>query len=82
MVRTQIQLTDDQAARLKEMAHETNDSIAAIIREALDRFFTMQQPSNRRALYRQALGVVGKYSAGVHDVSIEHDRYLEEEFKS
>jgi predicted transcriptional regulator len=82
MVRTQIQLTDEQAARLKEMAHESNESMAAIIRKALDGFLSTQQSPNRRSLYRQASGVVGKYSAGVHDVSIEHDRYLEEEFKA
>jgi predicted transcriptional regulator len=54
MVRTQIQLTDEQASRLKEMAHESNESIAAIIRKALDGFLLKQQPSNRRTLYRQA----------------------------
>jgi hypothetical protein len=81
MVRTQIQLTDEQASRLKEMAHESNESIAAIIRKALDGFL-LKEPPNRRVLYRQASGVVGKYTAGVHDVSMEHDRYLEEEFRS
>ena len=81
MVRTQIQLTDEQASLLKEMAHEGNESVAAIIRKALDQFLLKQQP-NRRTLYRQALGAVGKYRAGVHNVSIEHDLYLGEEFKS
>lgn len=81
MIRTQIQLTEEQASLLKEMAHESNESIAAIIRKALDQYLLKQQP-NRRTLYRQALAAVGRYSAGVHDVSIEHDLYLEEEFKS
>lgn len=81
MVRTQIQLTDEQASLLKQMAHDNNESIAAIIRKALDQFLLKQQP-NRRALYRQALAAVGKYRAGVPDVSIEHDRYLEEDMRS
>ncbi len=81
MVRTQIQLTDEQATLLKEMAHENNESVAALIRKALDQFLLKQQP-NRRALYRQALAVVGKYKAGVHDISTEHDRYLEDDFMS
>ncbi|MGA2400253.1 MAG: CopG family transcriptional regulator, partial [Syntrophobacteraceae bacterium] len=72
---------DEQVSLLKEMAHESNESIASIIRKALDQFLLKQQP-NRRTLYRQALAAVGKYRSGVHDVSIEHDRYLEEEFKS
>ena len=81
MVRMQIQLTEEQTARLRELAHASNESIAAIIRRALDQFLSKQEP-NRRTLYRQALTVVGKYQAGVHDVSLEHDRYLEEEFGS
>jgi predicted transcriptional regulator len=80
MIRTQIQLTDKQAARLKDLAHSSNESMAAIIRKALDQFLLKQEP-DRRALYRQALATVGKYKAGVPDVSIDHDRYLEEEFR-
>lgn len=81
MVRTQIQLTEDQAIRLKELAHAGNESIAAVIHKALDQYLSRQEP-DRRTLYRQALGVVGKYRIGLHDVALEHDRYLEEEFRS
>ena len=81
MIRTQIQLTDKQAARLKDLAHASNESMAAIIRKALDQFLLKQEP-DRRILYRQALATVGKYKAGAPDISIEHDRYLEEEFSS
>ena len=81
MIRTQIQLSEEQAARLKELAHAGNESVAAIIRKALDQFLANQKP-DRRTLYRQALAVLGKYQAGLHDVSLEHDRYLEEEFSS
>ncbi len=79
MVRTQIQLTEKQAAQLKELAHESNESIAAIIRKALDQYLDKQQPE-RHTIYRQALTIVGKYESGLPDVSREHDRYLEEEF--
>lgn len=81
MVRTQIQLTDAQVALLKEMAHENNESLAAVIRKAVDQFLLREQPS-RRLLYRQAMAAVGKYGAGIHDISIEHDRYFEEECES
>ena len=81
MICTRIQLTDKQATRLKDLAHSSNESMAAIIRKALDRFLLKQQ-ADRRALYRQALATVGKHKAGVPDVSIDHDRYLEEEFRS
>ena len=81
MIRTRIQLSDEQAARLKELAHASSKSMAGIIREALDQFLSKQEP-DRRTLFRQALTVVGKYKAGVPDGSLEHDRYLEEEFGS
>lgn len=81
MVRTQIQLTEEQAALLKEMAHQNKESIAAIIRRALDQYL-LKQPPNRRALYRQALAAAGKHRAGVPDISTDHDRYLEEELPS
>jgi hypothetical protein len=42
----------------------------------------LKQEPDSRTLYRQALATVGKYKAGVLDVFIDHDRYLEEEFRS
>lgn len=63
MIRTQIQLTDEQAARLKALAHAGNESIAAVIRKALDQFLSKQKP-DRRTLFRQALTAVGKHEAG------------------
>ncbi|MHC1727400.1 MAG: ribbon-helix-helix protein, CopG family [Syntrophobacteraceae bacterium] len=80
MVRTQIQLTEEQSARLKEIAHAGNKSMAALIRKALDQFLAKQEP-DRQALYRRAAKVIGKYRSGVPDISLEHDRYLEEDFK-
>ena len=79
MIRTQIQLTEAQAERLKRLAHESGQSTAAILRQALDQFLARQQP-NRRALYRRALEAAGKYSDEASDVARQHDRYLEEAF--
>ena len=81
MIRTQIQLTDEQATRVKELAHTSNESMAAIVRKAVDQFILKQEP-DRRTLYRQALATAGKYKARKPDISIEHDRYLEQEFRS
>jgi predicted DNA-binding protein len=81
MIRTQIQLTEEQGERLKELARTRNKSMAGVIREALDQFLGNQEPGGR-TLYRQALKAVGKYRCGVNDISIEHDKYLEEEFGS
>jgi len=47
MVRIQIQLTKDQTTRLKELAHAGNESLAAIIRKALDQYLSRQESDRR-----------------------------------
>ncbi|NQU64699.1 MAG: ribbon-helix-helix protein, CopG family [SAR324 cluster bacterium] len=81
MVRTQIQLTEDQARLLRELALAGNESVAALIRKAIDRFLVTGKP-NRAAQYRQALSLAGKYKTEKSDTAVEHDRYLEEAFGS
>lgn len=79
MIRTQVQLTEEQARLLREISRTGRESIAALIRRAVDQFLMSRKP-DRFALYRQASTVVGKYEAGASDISLEHDRYLEEAF--
>lgn len=80
MIRTQAQFTEEQYDQLKELSQSTKEPIASLIRRAVDQLLLTRKP-DRRALYRQALAVVGKYRAGQGDISIEHDRYLEEAYK-
>ncbi len=81
MVRTQIQLTDEQAKRLRELSATSRESVAALIRKAVDQFIVAGNP-DRSTLYRQAETVVGKYKSESDDISIRHDRYLEVAFES
>ena len=80
MIRTQIQLTEEQVRLLKELSRGSNESMAALIRRAVDQFLLSPKP-DRLSLYRQAMGVVGKYEAGLRDISLKHDLYLEEAFE-
>ena len=80
MIRTQIQLTEEQNNLLRELSKTTREPIAALIRKAVDQFLLTRRP-DRFYLYRQAESVIGKYEAGVADVSINHDKYLEEAFE-
>lgn len=82
MIRTQIQLTEQQSNKLKELAAEYDVSTAELIRRAVDQFITAAVPpaisdEERR---RMALAAVGKFSSGVHDLSINHDYYLAEAY--
>jgi Arc/MetJ-type ribon-helix-helix transcriptional regulator len=74
MVRTQIQLTDDQARRLRRLASERGASIAALVREGVERIL---EEEGTEAVRRRALSVVGAFRGGAgENVSEEHDRYL------
>jgi len=65
--------------KLREMSNIRQESIASLIRRAVDQFFISGKPG-RSALYRQAGSVVGKYKADRTDVSIRHDLYLDKEY--
>jgi predicted DNA-binding protein len=74
MVRTQIQLTEEQARALKGLAAERGVSMAALVREAVDRALGEGTELDRK--WQRALSVVGKYRGGGGRVSEEHDEYF------
>jgi hypothetical protein len=75
MVRTQVQLTEEQMRRLREASVDRGVSIAALIREAVDRALAAEPHADDWAL---AFSVLGKYRDvdGATDVSARHDDYL------
>jgi predicted transcriptional regulator len=79
MIRTQIQLTEEQVRRLESLAGASDKSLAALIRTAVDQYLVSGKP-DRHSAYRQARAVVGKHMADIEDVSENHDRHLEEAF--
>jgi len=79
MVRTQIQLTEEEVEKLRELSAVRRVSVAALIRQAVDQFIVSGNP-DRSTLYRQAGSVIGKYKADRSDISMNHDGYLEEGF--
>jgi hypothetical protein len=72
--RTQISLTEEQASRLRGLARKRRTSMAALIREAVDR--TYPPPLGTDYRWAAALAAVGGFRSGVTDVSDEHDREL------
>lgn len=82
MVRTQIQLTETQARRLRERARRDGVSLAEVIRRYVDRGLSAER-SDRARLYEQATRVIGRFhdKRGARDVAREHDRYLDEAFE-
>ena len=81
MIRTQIQLTEEQYLQLKQMALKRRRSLATLVREGVEKVLKEAGEPNLDEARRNALSVVGKYHSGAKDGSTHHDRYLSESFK-
>ncbi|MCE5322099.1 ribbon-helix-helix domain-containing protein [bacterium] len=77
MVRTQIQLTENQAEQAKRAAAQMGISMAEYIRHALDTSLKQQLALEAR---QRALNVIGCVKSDTGDLSVNHDRYLEEAY--
>lgn len=80
MVRTQIQLTQRQARRLRARARELGVSVAELIRRCIDT--ALEERSDRAALYARAAELAGRFEDrnGAKDLARRHDDYLDEAF--
>jgi hypothetical protein len=79
MVRTQVQLTAEQARSLRQMAAARGVSMAAIIRESVDAYVRSAPRPSTAELRRRALAAIGAFS-GPTDLARRHDDYLEEAY--
>jgi ribbon-helix-helix CopG family protein len=80
MVRTQIQLTESQAAALKKMAALRQTSMADVIRQAIDYFAKTGEMTTSDEYRRRAMAAAGKLHSGLGHLAEKHDDYLAEAF--
>ena len=80
MVRTQIQLSEDQIVALKRIAVAQHKSMAAVIRQAVDLFAKSGDATDRKQPRARALRAAGRFKSGVNDLAENHDDYLAEAF--
>ena len=80
MVRTQIQLTEEQVKALKKIALSRHLSIAEIIRQAVDTVIRTDIVVDIEERRKRAIDIVGRFSSGKRDISRKHDTYLVEAF--
>ena len=88
MIRTLVQLTEEQMQTLKELAKARKTSVATLVRESLAQYVvTVPKDSDREEKRRRAMEFVRKIKSGeikYHDiegktdVSVNHDKYLAE----
>jgi hypothetical protein len=80
MVRTQVQLTEEQAFLIKKVAMESHISVAEAIRQGIDAFLRSTGPSKQDERLKRALAAAGRFRSGKRDISRRHNTYLAEAF--
>ena len=83
MVRTQIQLTEEQASQIMRIAAERQISRAEVIRESIDRSLSSHDcalPQEERV--RRAIAAAGRFRSGGTDGSAQHDRHLSDAYSA
>jgi hypothetical protein len=80
MVRTQIQLTEEQVKGLKRIAASRHLSVAELIRRSVDAILKTSTLVDSEERYKRAKETAGRFRSGKRDISRKHDRYLEEAF--
>lgn len=86
MIRTMVQLTEEQLKALKELAKARKTSVASLVRESVDQYVTTATEETEREEKRQRALEFIKYIEehpeefqdieGKTDVSANHDEYF------
>jgi N-glycosylase/DNA lyase len=82
MVRTQIQLTDEQWKALRKMAAERNLSLAELVRQGVSILLRSYGLVTREERWERACSAVGRFRSGRKDLSQKHDEHLAEALDS
>lgn len=80
MVRTQIQLTEEQSQVLKAVALKRGISMAELIRQSIDHYIQSAHQLTMKERRQRALAVIGIASSGIPDLATNHDQYLAEAY--
>ena len=80
MVTRQIELTEEQAKALEEVATSLGRSVSELIRDRVDDLLHAPKQSDREEINRRAIAAIGRFRSDVTDLSTGHDRYLDEAF--
>jgi len=73
MVRTQIQLSEEEAVAVKRLARERSVSMAAVIRAAVDQYVQRESGESLDERWQLSLAAVGGFRSGGANLSQTHD---------
>lgn len=77
MIRTQIQITNEQARALKRMAARERKSVAELIRISVDALIRTGGIKDQDELRHRAILAAGKLN-GPENLAADHDNYLDQ----
>jgi hypothetical protein len=80
MIRTQIELDEEEWKALRQCSTETGRSVADLVREGI-RLYLSSRKHPREEQVRRAIAAIGKYRSGLKDGSVNHDRYLADDVR-
>jgi hypothetical protein len=80
LVRTQIQLTEEQSHTLKALAAQRGVSVAELIRQSVDSLIRSSTGVSEEERRRRAIAAAGKFRSGQNDIATHHDDYLTEAY--
>lgn len=81
MIRTQIQMTEEQIKKIKKVASKKHRSMAEIIRQAVNNFMAAKADVDLEERKRRAIAAAGRFHSKISDLSGSHDKYLAEAFE-
>ena len=82
MIRTQVQLTEEQARALRDLASVRQVSVAELIRQGVDTLIQSSGATDAEERRKRAIVAAGRFRSGASDISAKHDEYLAEAFHS
>jgi hypothetical protein len=80
MFRTQIQLPEEQARLLKQLAKDSGKSVSEIIRQSVEGVLRTRVFVDPEEKYRKALAAAGKLHDDTEDLAANHDQFLIDSF--
>lgn len=76
----QIELTDEQTLALERLASDRGQSVPELILASVETLLRRESADDQEELKLRALQLSGRFRSGLRDLSVEHDRYLEDAF--
>ena len=81
MVSTEVEFTEEQMEKLRNLSEAPGKSIPELVRFGVDFYLSSRNDADMRAIRERAINAAGKFaSGGPNNVSERVDDYLDEAF--